>query len=279
MADYDPSLDPLEPVPSKSPSATSQGHRGADEDDDYDPSTFAYDNTASKTDALASIHHQTGSEPPFKNPFTLDDTDGEEDGSSTDGKTPVKDEVENNTGEDVPLASEPLQDTASAVDANGLNGLTSSALLGDATAVAHSPIAAQPHSSEHTTPSSSLPHDAASSEQQGKQDENGQFPFASLSKKATPQPLEHGRTEPPAPTGTAAPTPAQSDTQRLPHDKVGELEDRIKEDPKADTNAWKALISHYREKGQLEQARSVYKRFFEVFPDAVSEIPTDFPHR
>jgi hypothetical protein len=66
--------------------------------------------------------------------------------------------------------------------------------------------------------------------------------------------------------------PAQAPTSlpaRLPHDKVGQLEDRIKDDPKGDANAWISLIEHYLEKGQHEFARNVYQRFFKVFPYAV----------
>jgi hypothetical protein len=74
---------------------------------------------------------------------------------------------------------------------------------------------------------------------------------------------------------TAASTitaPAQAPTSlpaRLPHDKVGQLEDRIKDDPKGDATAWASLIDHYREKGQHDFARNVYERFLKVFPYAV----------
>ncbi|KAF2716206.1 Suf-domain-containing protein [Polychaeton citri CBS 116435] len=65
--------------------------------------------------------------------------------------------------------------------------------------------------------------------------------------------------------GTVPPVPS-----RLPHDKVGQLEDRIQQDPRADTDAWLSLIAHYREKGQLDQARKTYERLLEVFPDTAS---------
>lgn len=57
---------------------------------------------------------------------------------------------------------------------------------------------------------------------------------------------------------------------RLPHDRIGILEDRIKEDPKGDLDAWLSLISEHRKRGKLEDARNVYERFFVVFPSAVS---------
>jgi cleavage stimulation factor subunit 3 len=57
---------------------------------------------------------------------------------------------------------------------------------------------------------------------------------------------------------------------RLPLDRVGILEDRIKEDPRGDTDAWLSLISEHRKRNKIEDARTVYERFFKIFPSAVS---------
>jgi cleavage stimulation factor subunit 3 len=57
---------------------------------------------------------------------------------------------------------------------------------------------------------------------------------------------------------------------RLPHDRVGILEDRIKEDPRGDLDAWLSLISEHRKRNKLDDARAVYERLFKVFPSAVS---------
>ena len=57
---------------------------------------------------------------------------------------------------------------------------------------------------------------------------------------------------------------------RLPHDRIGLLEDRIKEDERGDMEAWLSLISEYRKRGKVEEARKVYERYFTVFPSAVS---------
>jgi cleavage stimulation factor subunit 3 len=57
---------------------------------------------------------------------------------------------------------------------------------------------------------------------------------------------------------------------RLPHDRVGILEDRIKEDPRGDLDAWLSLISEHRKRNKLDDARAVYERFFKIFPSAVS---------
>jgi cleavage stimulation factor subunit 3 len=59
---------------------------------------------------------------------------------------------------------------------------------------------------------------------------------------------------------------------RLPHDTVGILEDRIKEDPRGDLEAWLSLISEHRKRNKLDDARAVYERFFKVFPSAVGVL-------
>ncbi|MCJ1311006.1 mRNA 3'-end-processing protein rna14 [Agyrium rufum] len=58
---------------------------------------------------------------------------------------------------------------------------------------------------------------------------------------------------------------------RLPHDKIGLLEDRIKDDPRGDMDAWLSLITEHRKRGKLEEARKVYERFFGVFPWAAEQ--------
>jgi len=58
-------------------------------------------------------------------------------------------------------------------------------------------------------------------------------------------------------------------SKRLPNDIVGQLEDRIAEDPKGDVEAWNALISYYKSKGKYDETRKVYGRFFDIFPTAV----------
>ena len=56
---------------------------------------------------------------------------------------------------------------------------------------------------------------------------------------------------------------------RLPHDKIGLLEDRIKEDPRGDIEAWLGLIEEHKKRNKFEDARACYERFFAVFPSAV----------
>ena len=57
---------------------------------------------------------------------------------------------------------------------------------------------------------------------------------------------------------------------RLPHDKIGIFEDRIKEDPRGDLEAWLGLIDEHKKRSRLDDARKVYDRFLKIFPNAVS---------
>lgn len=66
----------------------------------------------------------------------------------------------------------------------------------------------------------------------------------------------------------AAPSAAIAKS-RLPHDRVGILEDRIKDDPRGDLDAWLSLINEYRKRNKIQDARNVYERYFKVFPMAV----------
>ena len=56
---------------------------------------------------------------------------------------------------------------------------------------------------------------------------------------------------------------------RLPNDRIGMLEDRIKEDPKGDVDAWLTLIAEHRKRKKMDETRAVFDRFFKVFPSAV----------
>lgn len=60
---------------------------------------------------------------------------------------------------------------------------------------------------------------------------------------------------------------------RLPHDKIGILEDRTRDDPRGDLDAWLELISEYRKRNKIQEARDTYERFFLVFPAAVRSRP------
>ena len=72
--------------------------------------------------------------------------------------------------------------------------------------------------------------------------------------------------------------PAAIAKARLPNDRVGMLEDRIKDDPKGDVDAWLSLIAEHRKRNKLADARTTYDRFFRVFPSAVSFIISCSPN-
>lgn len=77
---------------------------------------------------------------------------------------------------------------------------------------------------------------------------------------AVPMPAIQAAPPPPNPTVLASIPKA-----RLPQDTTGLLEDRIKEDPRGDMDAWLALISEHRKRNKIDDARAVYERFFSCF--------------
>ena len=82
----------------------------------------------------------------------------------------------------------------------------------------------------------------------------------------TQLPPAQGAVDPPS---TSAVTSKALPKARLPHDRIGILEDRIKEDPRGDLEAWFSLIDEHRKRNKLDDARAVYERFFKIFPQAV----------
>lgn len=79
---------------------------------------------------------------------------------------------------------------------------------------------------------------------------------------------------------STVPTPVPDDSaagrSRLPHDRVGILQDRVDEDPRGDLSAWLELIAEHRGRNRLDSAREAYEQFLKVFPMAVSFISTKF---
>ncbi len=56
---------------------------------------------------------------------------------------------------------------------------------------------------------------------------------------------------------------------RLAHDTIGILEDRIKEDPRGDMDAWLSLLGELQSRNKKDEVRRVYNDFFKEFPLAV----------
>ncbi|KAH6653827.1 hypothetical protein BKA67DRAFT_517316 [Truncatella angustata] len=60
----------------------------------------------------------------------------------------------------------------------------------------------------------------------------------------------------------------QTSSTHLPTDIVSILEDRLKNDPRGDMDAWLALIEETRRRNVIQDSRSVYERFLENFPQS-----------
>lgn len=71
---------------------------------------------------------------------------------------------------------------------------------------------------------------------------------------------------------TAQPAFVSAVKARLPQDRIGLLEDRIKEDPRGDLDAWLSLINEQKKRNKPDDVRATYERFFEVFPSAVRSL-------
>jgi cleavage stimulation factor subunit 3 len=72
--------------------------------------------------------------------------------------------------------------------------------------------------------------------------------------------------QPPSAAGTPAPAVPKA---RLAHDILGILEDRIKEDPRGDMDAWLSLLAELRSRNKKDEVRRIYSNFFKQFPLAV----------
>ncbi|KAK5173126.1 mRNA 3'-end-processing protein rna14 [Saxophila tyrrhenica] len=265
MADYDPAdAAPYDPTAPAAEYQYQQEPAGdEDDEDDYDPSSL--ENEDSEANAQSSTAQPA--KPKTVGGFIVEDDEEDED-QQQDAAMPPSSQLNGTAGahsglgaaavsdaQNTVIASEPSQEDASATSTAPVNGSSSR--------VVPAPVS----DTSSTSVPASAPAPAFSLQSptdQGKQ-QVSTTASAVQSATATPQPPVAST---PVPAQAASAVPQTPTTQRLPHDKVGQLEDRIKEDPKADTEAWRALIRHYREKGQLDQARKVYERFFAVFPSA-----------
>ena len=267
MADYDPSAPTFDAGDEGYDNGDDQYDPQADgdEDDDYDPTSF----NADASTPAATTEQQEAPKEKTVGGFIVDDEDEEEDAAQPppsqmngiEGAQSGLGAAAVAQAQDVPpVASDASQDLAA--QNAGLNGPAQPSVV----SASHTP------SNVSTTASFQAPAPApasqsATADQQGKQELQPTTEAASVSQSAaaTPQPPQASTSAPQQGNDAVPATP----TARLPHDKVGQLEDRIKEDPRADTDAWMSLIAHYKEKGQFDQMRGVYERFFKVFPNAV----------
>jgi cleavage stimulation factor subunit 3 len=65
--------------------------------------------------------------------------------------------------------------------------------------------------------------------------------------------------------------PAAASKSRLAHDTIGILEDRIKADPRGDSDAYLELIDEYKRRHKQDEVKASYERYLEVFPLDVSQ--------
>lgn len=71
--------------------------------------------------------------------------------------------------------------------------------------------------------------------------------------------------------GLVTATPSMGEAKsRPPTDMIGVLEDRIRDDPRGDMDAWLSLIEEYRRRNVIQDIRAIYERFLKVFPQSVS---------
>lgn len=279
-----------------------------DDDEDYDPSTFNFGETvdqsvtaeadpnqpqANATSAAASANpsrtpSRTTSAAPSASAvrapprtiagFVQDDSDEEEDddthtpqpsqqanGTETSesglGAVAVSESKEQMQG-DVPIHSE-AQDTAAvpSTSSTSLNGSTATNILPAVASMSDVASATPVTAPAQASPPATIEE---SSKDEGKVTSSIQAP---ISTTPTPQPNAQAPSVPATQTnGMVAPA---ASTARLPHDKIGQLEDRIKDAPQVDVDAWFSLIEHYKEKSKINEARSVFQRMIKVFPSSV----------
>lgn len=255
MAEYDPSLS-LARDSSAEEDDTNDDREvaqesGDDEDDDYDPSTFGFNpgpapyETSSTSDSVPMDGAVQSSQQPAvaQQPRTVggfivedDEEDDEEEQDDSAAPTPLR---ASSTAQDISLASAPTTDNVASVHTSSSTSLIRPTTVPDLENAASRPSSVTNNISER-----------------------GKVEAPSI---ATPVPQTNGNAVPPnAPLLESA---------RLPHDKVGRLEDRIKDDPKAATDAWRELLDYYKEKDQQENIRKTYERYLETFPTSVSYTP------
>ena len=83
-------------------------------------------------------------------------------------------------------------------------------------------------------------------------------------------PVPPSSAQKPSQSRKASTAGAPAPKARLPHDKIGIFEDRVKEDPRGDIEAWFGLIEEHRNRSRLQDARKVYERFLNILPNSVS---------
>ncbi|KAL1635407.1 mRNA 3'-end-processing protein rna14 [Diplodia intermedia] len=225
-----------------------------DDDEDYDPSalmpdTSAYDPSSAPAPAESAQQTSTptpsqpASQAPSRTASAVPDQKTQAKPPRTMGGFVVDDEDD--------------EDESPVAKAAGAQGVKVSAPGSTHTperSVSQTPVNALPSSSN-------VPIHKAAQDQGVSGVSNGAqsaLPPADSAASVNPQPQTHAAVQP-------------TSKARLPQDRIGILEDRIQEDPRGDLDAWLSLISEYRRRDKLEEARAVYARFFKIFPNAADQ--------
>jgi cleavage stimulation factor subunit 3 len=218
--------------------ALSDDSSANDEDDDYDPTNLVTPELSTNKATGGPSSEQSGGpnkQSRVKGGFVIEDEDDEDDGH--------------------------VQNTSSNGLLNGATMATSSDNMRSLTGTPSNTNVSLQKTEDHATqdnPTGAISLNA---------------PSVSDSRAASNTPLPPTQS-PSVPMTTEQRNPSISLPKvRLPQDRVGQLEDRIAEDPRGDVDAWLELINEYRMKNRLEDARAVYARFFKLFPSAVSSTP------
>lgn len=216
----------------------------------------------SRTSSAAPNVAEQSAKPKTVGGFILEESDDEEDATpapsqlnGTRGAQSGLGAVAMSEAQDLSLGSEPTPDAVAASIAPQNNGLMGSTTVATSTTA---PVSAPVSSVTSDIPIPAVQVSSASVDR-------GSVLSPSVQPSAAPTPVP----KPADGMGISQAPQSAPIVQRLAHDKVGQLEDRIKDDPKADTDAWMTLIAHYKEKDQPDNVRKVYERFFAVFPTAV----------
>ncbi|EAL92479.1 mRNA 3'-end-processing protein rna14 [Aspergillus fumigatus] len=274
---------------------------GADssDSDDYDPSKTLQDQYSSSMTDLKQSENVSSSASPEPNPTEQNSVQPDHDPSQPDGasypsQTPPRDESRTSTM--VPTSGTSVQPKTRTIggfvvededeDDAGDADYEPPAVLGVedmntvATNVPQQSVSGNENEAS-STPDVSLDDAAQQSASLNNVSHNSYSPAPAVAPKSdvavaagqslyNSHALQSGNVQDSA---TATPTPDSPSTSkgRLPHDRVGILEDRIQEDPRGDIPAWLELINEHRSRNRFDSARDVFERFLKVFPFAAEQ--------
>ncbi|KAI9684101.1 MAG: Cleavage stimulation factor subunit 3 [Trizodia sp. TS-e1964] len=241
-----PRLESSSPPLSKSPPSSTEESTVEQINSDLRPQTLSQPSTSNNSTPTPPLQPSASKKPRTMGGFIIDDDDDDE----LDGQTSAFKAISNAATDSLKLA-------------------TSTALQG-------SPLLSKSYSNAITSQDVSIQNAAVDQESSGVSEHSTTNVLSNLAAIISDATALASDVVPSH--SLHVPTPAQPNTSssstmsvpkaRLPHDRVGILEDRIKEDPRGDTEAWINLISEHQKRNKLDDARNVFERFLKVFPSA-----------